>query len=40
LFRVIFNSSPVGSNYHASLPATTAETLQRIADAIPLNPAQ
>ena len=40
LFRVIFNSSPVGSNYHASLPATTAETLQRIADAIPLNPVQ
>ncbi len=29
-----------GSNYHASLPATTAETLQRIADAIPLNPAK
>jgi len=40
LFRVIFHSSPVGSNYHASLPATTAETLQRIADAIPLNPAK
>ncbi len=40
LFRVIFNSSPVGSNYHASLPATTAETLQRIAAAIPLNPAK
>jgi hypothetical protein len=36
LFRVIFNSSPVGSNYHASLPATTAHTLQRIADSIPL----
>jgi len=40
LFRVIFNSSPVGSNYHASLPATTADTLQRVADSIPLNTAQ
>ena len=40
LFRVIFSSSPVGSNYHASLPATTADTLQRVADSIPLNTAQ
>jgi uncharacterized protein DUF4886 len=40
LFRVIFNTSPVGSTYYGGLPQTTAHTLQRIADAIPLNAAQ
>jgi hypothetical protein len=37
LFRAIFNTSAVGSSYHGPLPATTAHTLQRIADSIPLN---
>ena len=37
LFRVIFNSSAVGSGYHGDLSETTAHTLQRIADSIPLN---
>jgi hypothetical protein len=36
LFRTIFNSSAVGSSYHGPLPETTAHTLQRIADSIPL----
>jgi hypothetical protein len=36
LFRAIFNTSAVGSNYHGPLPETTAHTLQRIADSIPL----
>ena len=40
LFRTLFNSSTVGSAYCSILPPTTAHTLQRIADAIPLNPAQ
>ena len=37
LFRATFNSSAVGSTYYAGLPPTTAHTLQRIADSIPLN---
>jgi hypothetical protein len=36
LFRAIFNTSAVGSIYHGPLPETTAHTLQRIADSIPL----
>lgn len=37
LFRTIFNSSAVGSTYYDRVSPTTAHTLQRIADAIPLN---
>ena len=37
LFRVVFNSSPIGSTYFGGLPQTAAHTLQRIADSIPLN---
>jgi hypothetical protein len=40
LFRVIFNPSPAESTYCGSLPPTTAHTLQRIAEAIPLAAAQ
>ena len=40
LFRTIFNASPVESTYLGTLPQTTAHTLQRIADAIPLTAAQ
>jgi hypothetical protein len=40
LFRAIFNASPLGSTYYGPLPQTTAHTLQRIADAIPLSAAQ
>ena len=40
LFRTIFNASAVGSTYSGALPQTTAHTLQRIADAVPLNAAQ
>ena len=39
LFRTLFNSSAIGSAYHSILPPTTAHTLQRIADAVPLDPA-
>jgi hypothetical protein len=37
LFRTIFNSPALGSNYYGGLPETTAHTLQRIADSITLN---
>jgi len=40
LFRAIFNTSAVGSGYHGGLSETTAHTLQRIADSIPLSRAQ
>jgi len=40
LFRVVFNGSAVGSGYYSTLPETTAHTLQRVADSIPLNTAQ
>jgi len=40
LFRAVFNSSAVGCTYYAGLPETTAHTLQRIADSIPLDRAQ
>ena len=40
LFRVVFNTSAVGSTYYGGLPKTTADTLQRIADSTPLNRAQ
>ena len=40
LFRVVFNTSPVGSTYYGALPQTTAYTLQRIADSIPLKAAE
>ena len=40
LFRVIFNTSTVGSTFYGGLPETTAHTLQRIADSIPLNTEQ
>ena len=36
LFRAVFETSPVGSTYYGGLPQTTAHTLQRIADSIPL----
>jgi hypothetical protein len=36
LFRTIFCNSAAGSSYHGPLPETTAHTLQRIADSIPL----
>jgi hypothetical protein len=36
LFRTIFNSSALGSTYYGGLPETTAHTLQRIADTVPL----
>ena len=38
LFRATFNSPAVGCTYYGGLPETTAHTLQRIADSIPLNP--
>ena len=34
LFRAIFNASPLGSTYYASLPKETAIRLQRVADDI------
>jgi hypothetical protein len=37
LFRTLFHSSAVGSPYYSILPPTTAHTLQRIADSIPLD---
>ena len=40
LFRVVFNTSPVGCTYYGGLPQTTAHTLQRIADEVTLNPAR
>jgi hypothetical protein len=36
LFRTIFNTSAAGSSYRGPLPETTARTLQRLADSIPL----
>jgi hypothetical protein len=38
LFRTLFNASPIGSAYYSILPPTTAHTLQRIADSVPLQP--
>lgn len=40
LFRTVFNSQAFGSTYYGGLPQTTAHTLQRIADAVPLTAAQ
>src|SRR6266850_2699832 len=40
LFRVVFNTSAVGSTYYGGLPIGTAHTLQRIADSIPLTTPQ
>lgn len=40
LFRTLFNSSTVGSAYYSILPPTTAHTLQRVADSVPLDTAQ
>ncbi len=40
LFRTVFNSTAVGSTYYGGLSPSTAHTLQRIADAVPLNTAQ
>ena len=40
LFRTLFNSPALGSTYYGGLPQSTAHTLQRIADAVPLNTAQ
>ena len=40
LFRIVFNASPVGSTYYGALPQTTAHTLQRVADSIPLKIAE
>jgi hypothetical protein len=40
LFRVVFNAPAVGSSYYGCLPQTTAHTLQRIADLIPLSKVQ
>ena len=39
LFRTVFNAPTVGSNYLGGLPPTTAHTLQRIADAVPISSA-
>jgi hypothetical protein len=39
LFRTVFNSPAVGSTYCGDLPQPTAHTLQRVADAVPLNAA-
>jgi hypothetical protein len=40
LFRAVFNNPAIGCNYCGGLHETTAHTLQRIADSIPLDRAQ
>lgn len=40
LFRTMFNSHALGCTYYGVLPQTTAHTLQRVADSIPLEAAR